>query len=373
MLAGIGVGLLYGVSALASKGLSGVVGGGHAPTHLVVGLLGSPYLYLLFACSAIAMLLYQAALQACRASVLIPVSNVVSSGFFVIVGTWLFHEQLPASPVKLGLRLAGIAAAGVVLVILGIQSRGAEVVDPETELADLEIPAGTLAMAGRATGPQPAALRRTGPQPVLDRITGPQPLAMLRRTGPQPVLDRITGPQPLAMLRRTGPQSAGARLTGPQLVGAPVAAPESAGTYTPDPEPGQPVRPERGWRTDRATGLRTEPEPGHRTDPGSGWPTGPQPVRQSGPQPATVRTAGSRTAGSHTTGSHTTGSHTTGSHTTVSMSLDSQPAGSRTPAVEPAGGQTWLSQATTRWLRVGRPRGRHEKSRTGRTGVISRD
>ena len=37
----------------------------------------------------------------------------------------------------------------MVLVILGIQSRGAEVVDPETELADLEIPVGALAMAGK--------------------------------------------------------------------------------------------------------------------------------------------------------------------------------------------------------------------------------
>jgi uncharacterized membrane protein len=303
MLAGIGVGLLYGVSALASKGLSSVVGGGHAPTHLVLGLLSSPYLYLLFGCSAIAMLLYQTALQACRASVLIPVSNVVSSGFFVIVGTWLFHEQLPASPVKLGLRLAGIAAAGVVLIILGIQSRGAEVAGTETELADMEIPAGTLAMAGRATGPQPAALRRTGPQPVLDRITGPQPLAVLRRTGPQPAV---------------------ARVTGPQLVGAPVTAPEPAGTYIYDPEPGHPVG----------------REPGR--------PFGPRPTRLTGPQPAAVRTTGSQAA--------------------VPLSLDIQPMAS-----ESAGSQTWLSQAASSLLRVRRSRGRHEKPRTGKTSAFITD
>ena len=87
------------------------------------GIVSSPYLYLLGGCSAAALLLYQAALQACRASILIPVSNVVSSVYFVIAGTWLFHEHLPASPVKLVLRLAGIAAAGLVLIALSRNRR----------------------------------------------------------------------------------------------------------------------------------------------------------------------------------------------------------------------------------------------------------
>jgi drug/metabolite transporter (DMT)-like permease len=122
LCAGTGTGLLYGVSALATKGLSVALSGGHAPAGLVTSIAASPYLYLLGVCSAAAMLLYQAALQACRASVLIPVSNVVSSGYFLIAGTWLFHEQLPASPVKLALRLAGIASAALVVVILSRQA-----------------------------------------------------------------------------------------------------------------------------------------------------------------------------------------------------------------------------------------------------------
>jgi len=85
---------------------------------LGTGIISSPYLYVLFGCSAAALLLYQAALQACRASILIPVTNVVSSLYFVTAGTWLFHDQLPASPVKLAFRLAGIGAAGVVLIAL---------------------------------------------------------------------------------------------------------------------------------------------------------------------------------------------------------------------------------------------------------------
>jgi drug/metabolite transporter (DMT)-like permease len=115
---GIGTGLLYGVASLAIKALSGILTGHHTALGIVAGLASSPYLYVLGACLAVAMLLFQAALQACRASIVVPVSAVTSSVYFVIAGTWLFHEHLPASPGKLGLRLAGIALAAVVLVTL---------------------------------------------------------------------------------------------------------------------------------------------------------------------------------------------------------------------------------------------------------------
>ena len=68
------------------------------------------------------MLLFQAALQACRASIVVPVSGVTGSVYFIITGTWLFHEHLPASPGKLGLRLAGIALTAVVLIALSRQA-----------------------------------------------------------------------------------------------------------------------------------------------------------------------------------------------------------------------------------------------------------
>ena len=119
---GLGTGLLYGVASLATKGLAGVLTGQHGIASTVTGIVTSPYLYLLAGCSAAALLLYQTALQACRASILVPVSSVASSVYFVLAGTWLFHEHLPASPVKLGLRLAGIAMAGLVLVVLSRQA-----------------------------------------------------------------------------------------------------------------------------------------------------------------------------------------------------------------------------------------------------------
>ena len=119
---GIGTGLLYGVATLSIKALSGLLVGPHTATSVVIGVLTSPYLYVLGGCLGVAMLLFQTALQACRASIVIPVSSVVSSAYVVIAGTWLFHEHLPASPVRLGLRLTGIVLATLVLVLLSRQA-----------------------------------------------------------------------------------------------------------------------------------------------------------------------------------------------------------------------------------------------------------
>jgi drug/metabolite transporter (DMT)-like permease len=120
--AGVGTGLLYGVAALAIKALSGILVGHHTAAGIALGVVSSPYLYALAGCLAVAMLLFQTALQASRASILIPVSAVTGSAYFIIAGTWLFHEHLPASPGKLGLRLAGIALAGLVLFALSRQA-----------------------------------------------------------------------------------------------------------------------------------------------------------------------------------------------------------------------------------------------------------
>jgi len=118
---GIGTGLLYGVAALAIKGLSGILVHNHGAASIVTGVLSSPYLYVFAGSSAAAMLFYQVGLQSCRASILVPVSTVTGSVYFLIAGTWLFHEQLPTNPAKLVLRLAAIAVAGFVIVALSRQ------------------------------------------------------------------------------------------------------------------------------------------------------------------------------------------------------------------------------------------------------------
>jgi len=119
---GVGTGLLYGVAALAIKGLSGILVHSHGAASVVAGVLSSPYLYVFAGSSAAAMLLYQVGLQSCRASILVPVSTVTGSAYFLIAGTWLFHEHLPADPAKLVLRLAAIAVAGFVIITLARQA-----------------------------------------------------------------------------------------------------------------------------------------------------------------------------------------------------------------------------------------------------------
>jgi drug/metabolite transporter (DMT)-like permease len=124
---GLAAGLLYGVATLALKALSGAVfqlrGG---PTGLVLAIATSPYPYLTVACSAVALLIFQTGLQRCRVSIVGPVSNITGSVFFLVAGTWLFGERLPANPAALALRLGGILAAGCAVVVLSRQPSGAD-------------------------------------------------------------------------------------------------------------------------------------------------------------------------------------------------------------------------------------------------------
>src|SRR5258708_32199303 len=64
------------------------------------------------------MLIFQTGLQRCRASIVGPVSNITGSVYFIVIGTWLFGERLPADPAKLALRLGGIILAAAVVVLL---------------------------------------------------------------------------------------------------------------------------------------------------------------------------------------------------------------------------------------------------------------
>jgi drug/metabolite transporter (DMT)-like permease len=118
---GIATGLLYGVAALAIKALSGAVLHHHGIASVLIAVLSSPYLYVMGACSAAGLLLFQTALQRCRIAIVAPVSNVLGSIYFMVVGTWLFHERLPSDPVLLALRLVGIVIACVVVVLLSRQ------------------------------------------------------------------------------------------------------------------------------------------------------------------------------------------------------------------------------------------------------------
>ena len=112
-------GLLYGVATLAIKAMSGTLAQhGRVDASLLLAIAASPYPYVTVGCSALGMLVFQTGLQRCRVSIVGPVSNITGSVFFLVAGTWLFGERLPADPPRLALRLAGIALAGAVVVVL---------------------------------------------------------------------------------------------------------------------------------------------------------------------------------------------------------------------------------------------------------------
>jgi len=148
---GLCAGLMYGVAGLALKALSAAIFAGRAaphapaaaltirtvaartgavvPHHPGDGLLAaavlSPYLYAVLACSAVGMCLFQTALQRSPASIILPMSNIISTAYLVVVGSWLFHERLPAGLAPLAMRLAGGVAAVAVPVILTVAAERA--------------------------------------------------------------------------------------------------------------------------------------------------------------------------------------------------------------------------------------------------------
>ncbi len=112
---GVAVGLLYGVSSLAIKGVSSYLttsGIGGA----LLDLLRSPYPYLLLFTGAFGLVMSQAALQRCRASLIVPVCTTVTCLYTAVLGTLSFGETLPEDPLRLALRVTGTALAlGVLL------------------------------------------------------------------------------------------------------------------------------------------------------------------------------------------------------------------------------------------------------------------
>jgi len=145
-------GLFYGVATLAIKAMAGSVGQhGGVDASLLLAIAASPYPYVTVACSALGMLIFQTGLQRCRVSIVGPVSNITGSVFFIVAGTWLFGEQLPADPMRLALRLAGIVLAGAVVIVLSRRpSREAEEPAEEVTAGAARAEEATAPVAGAA-------------------------------------------------------------------------------------------------------------------------------------------------------------------------------------------------------------------------------
>lgn len=118
---GVAIGLLYGVSSLAIKGVSSHLTA-NGLYDAVLGLLPSPYPYLLVFTGVFGLVLSQAALQRCRASLIVPVCTIVTCLYTAVFGTLVFGEALPGDPLRLALRVAGTVLA--VLVLLAIPKHG---------------------------------------------------------------------------------------------------------------------------------------------------------------------------------------------------------------------------------------------------------
>ncbi|MFI9374424.1 hypothetical protein [Streptomyces parvulus] len=114
---GVALGLLYGVSSLAIKGASGRLTG-RSVNEAARALLGSPYPYLLMFTAGAGLVMSQAALQKCRASLIVPVCTTVTCLFTTVAGTLTFGERLPDNPLLLTLRVAGMALALSVLLAM---------------------------------------------------------------------------------------------------------------------------------------------------------------------------------------------------------------------------------------------------------------
>ncbi|MFV0126344.1 hypothetical protein ACLGI4_01230 [Streptomyces sp. HMX112] len=116
----VAVGLIYGVSSLAIKGVSARLAL-DAPLTSALALAATPYPYLLLVTGAGGLVLSQTALQRCRASLVVPVCTTTSCLYTATLGTLAFGESLPEDPLRLALLLCGAGLAVSVLLALSVQ------------------------------------------------------------------------------------------------------------------------------------------------------------------------------------------------------------------------------------------------------------
>ncbi|MEV3987582.1 hypothetical protein AB0J57_01600 [Streptomyces sp. NPDC049837] len=117
----VAVGLVYGVSSLAIKGISARLAP-DAPLASALSLATTPYPYLLLITGAGGLVLSQTALQRCRASLVVPVCTTTSCLYTATLGTLAFGESLPGDPLRRLLLVAGASLAVSVLLALSIPS-----------------------------------------------------------------------------------------------------------------------------------------------------------------------------------------------------------------------------------------------------------
>nr|WP_206325117.1 MULTISPECIES: hypothetical protein [unclassified Streptomyces] len=175
---GVAVGLLYGVSSLAVKGVSGRLSVAGVP-EAARALLGSPYPYLLLFTAGAGLVMSQTALQRCRATLIVPVCTTVTCLFTAVVGTLAFGERLPDDPLLLCLRTAGTALALAVLLLLPrhdpppARAPGPPIPDPRRRGRHRHSQNSEDPHVSRPVPPVPGARRHAAPHPGLPPRQGP--------------------------------------------------------------------------------------------------------------------------------------------------------------------------------------------------------
>ncbi|PSK97154.1 hypothetical protein CLV63_109158 [Murinocardiopsis flavida] len=114
---GAAAGLAQGVAGLQGKGLGGLLAERGVVEAIVPALL-SPFPYLYAVGWAVGIVLFQTSMQRARASVTAPVAGVLGNVFMVLLGTWIFAEQLPSDPLMLALRVTGFALTLAVVALV---------------------------------------------------------------------------------------------------------------------------------------------------------------------------------------------------------------------------------------------------------------
>lgn len=140
-LYGLAAGLVYGVAGVATKAVSVVVET-DGLVRAIPKVLASPDLYLLLGFAAAGLLAFQTGLQRGRASVVVPVSSVMSAAYPIAIGMALFGEHLPESEWRVVVRFVGFAGVLVGMFLLAggrtleaAYAPGDEPVDRELEAA----------------------------------------------------------------------------------------------------------------------------------------------------------------------------------------------------------------------------------------------
>ncbi|MEY9875220.1 hypothetical protein ABH931_004721 [Streptacidiphilus sp. MAP12-33] len=142
---GVAVGLLNGAGGLLAKALAVAARDGH---RTVAALAALPYPWLLAAFSVLMLGVMQIGLQRSRAASLVPAQVITGNALVMVAGGVIFHEPLPADPLRLGLRLGALVVS---LLVLALRPPAAPAPAPAFA------PTGAAAVPGAVAAPVPGS------------------------------------------------------------------------------------------------------------------------------------------------------------------------------------------------------------------------